>query len=1164
MKSIDADQPSLSDDPLWYRDAVIYELHVRSFFDSNGDGIGDFPGLTLKLDYLEELGITALWILPFYPSPLRDDGYDIADYRTVNPEYGTLEDFRTFLDEAHRRGIRVITELVINHTSDQHPWFQRARRAPEGSPERSFYVWSDDPDRYAEARIIFKDFEPSNWTWDPVAGAYYWHRFYHHQPDLNFDNPVVREELFKILDFWLDMGVDGLRLDAIPYLYQREGTNCENLPETHAFLKELRTHVDGKYRNRMLLAEANQWPEDAAAYFGEGDECHMNFHFPLMPRLFMAARMEDRFPIRDILDQTPEIPEGCQWGLFLRNHDELTLEMVTDEERDYMYRVYAEDTTARINLGIRRRLAPLLNNNRRQIELLNSLLLSLPGTPILYYGDEIGMGDNFYLGDRHGVRTPMQWAGDRNAGFSRANPQKLFLPVIIDPEYHYEAVNVETQHRNPTSLLWWMRRLISLRKRHPALGRGSLEWVTHGNPKVVAFLRRSEDETILVVANLSRFAQPVELELAAHRGSIPLELFGHTTFPTVGDEPYGLTVPAHGFLWFALEPEEALADRREVVPAEVRAPDRVPLVRSRTDWDEVLQGRRQRMIEDALVDFVRSQRWFAGKGRTVRGGHILDAVPMGAGWKGAYLVLLELEYVAADSEVYLVPLTCSTGPAAELVAKEHPAAVAWRASFGDREGLVHDGMVDPEFCSRLLEVLARGLRLEGEVTQVRGIPLEAEEEVLLTLEGKLTPRPGRAEQSNTSVIFGDRWILKLFRRLESGMNPDREIGEVLREVGFDGTPELAGALELDLKAGPAACAVLHRFVPNQGDAWTFTLDALGRYFETGLAAGDGPGRLQLPADLVSAAHARLAGNELPEEVGLLVGPYLESARLLGKRTGELHRALSSRDDLEAFRAEPFSTLYQRSLYQSIRNLLGSSLEGLAGRVSELGEVERGMATEILGARGRILSRFEVLLERRFDGSRIRTHGDYHLGQVLFTGRDFQVIDFEGEPDRALGERRIKRSPLRDTAGMIRSFDYVARSALLGLPDQGLVASAGDPRALELARFWAAWVGVEFLAGYLEVQGLDALLPSRESDRRHLLELFLLEKALYELRYELNNRPDWSRIPLEGILSLMGDREAGSVGGESHGGASPITSGIDPHAQGRGGATAPDELENGDS
>ncbi|MFO7460266.1 MAG: maltose alpha-D-glucosyltransferase, partial [Desulfatiglandales bacterium] len=502
--------------PLWYKDAVIYQVHVKAFCDSDGDGVGDFKGLTSKLDYLQDLGVTAIWLLPFCPSPMKDDGYDIADYMGIHPEYGTLGDFRVFLREAHRRNLSVITELVVNHTSDQHPWFQKARRARSGNRWRDFYVWSDTPDLYKETRIIFQDFETSNWSWDRVAKAYYWHRFYSHQPDLNYENPQVQSAILKVLDHWLDMGVDGLRLDAVPYLYEREGTNCENLPETHAFLKRMRAHVDGKFENRMLLGEANQWPEDASAYFGEGDECHMAFHFPLMPRMFMAIRMEDRFPIVDILAQTPTIPEVCQWAIFLRNHDELTLEMVTDEERDYMYRVYAQDPRARINLGIRRRLAPLLANNRRRIELMSSLLCSMPGTPVLYYGDEIGMGDNVYLGDRNGVRTPMQWSADRNAGFSRSNPQKLYLPIIIDPEYHYETINVEAQQANHQSLLWWMKRLIALRKRFKPFCRGAIDFLDPENYKILAFIRRYEEEQVLVVANLSRFVQYVELDLSAY------------------------------------------------------------------------------------------------------------------------------------------------------------------------------------------------------------------------------------------------------------------------------------------------------------------------------------------------------------------------------------------------------------------------------------------------------------------------------------------------------------------------------------------------------------------------------------------------------------------------------------------------------------------------
>src|SRR6185436_10115205 len=586
-------------DELWYKDGIIYQTHVRAFFDSNDDGIGDFQGLTRKLDYLQDLGINILWLLPFYPSPLRDDGYDIANYTAVNPSYGTLGDFKAFLREAHRRGIRVITELVINHTSDQHPWFQKSRRAKPGSPWRDYYVWSETPDRYRDARIIFKDFETSNWAWDPQARAYYWHRFFSHQPDLNFDNTAVHDALFKAFDFWMDMGVDAFRLDAIPYLYEREGTICENLPETHAYLKILRAHLDAKYEGKMLLAEANQWPEDSLPYFGEGDECHMAFHFPVMPRMYMALAQEDRFPIIDIMAQTPPIPENCQWAMFLRNHDELTLEMVTDEDRDYMWRTYAADRQARINLGIRRRLAPLLQNNRARIHLMNGLLFSFPGTPIVYYGDEIGMGDNIYLGDRNGVRTPMQWSADRNAGFSRANPQQLYLPTIIDPQYHYEQVNVEAQQASPHSLLWWMKRLIAMRRRYKAFGRGTMEFLLPDNRKVLAFVRRFEEETILVVANLSRLVQVFELDLSAFRGMVPVELSGGTRFPEIGDRPYFLNLGPFAFYWFSLE--------RQTV--ETPAADDVPTLGART-LEEVFAGRQREAVSRALLAYVRSRRWF--------------------------------------------------------------------------------------------------------------------------------------------------------------------------------------------------------------------------------------------------------------------------------------------------------------------------------------------------------------------------------------------------------------------------------------------------------------------------------------------------------------------------------------------------------------------------
>ena len=1146
----DSESGFLTDGPHWYRDAVIYELHVRSFADSNGDGIGDFRGLRSKLDYLQDLGVSALWLLPFYPSPLRDDGYDIADYRRVNPDYGSLPDFQAFLEEAHRRGLRVITELVINHTSDQHPWFQRARRSPPGSAERDFYVWSDTPDRYRDARIIFQDFEPSNWTWDPVAEAYYWHRFYHHQPDLNFDNPAVQEELFRILEFWLDMGVDGMRLDAIPYLYQREGTNCENLPETHAFLKKLRAHVDAHYDNRLLLAEANQWPEDAATYFGDGDECHMNFHFPLMPRLFMSVRMEDRFPIADILEQTPELPEGCQWGLFLRNHDELTLEMVTDEERDYMYRVYAQDPTARINLGIRRRLAPLLDNNRRKIELLNSLLLSLPGTPVLYYGDEIGMGDNHYLGDRNGVRTPMQWSGDRNAGFSRANPQKLFLPVVIDPEYHYESVNVEAQNANPSSLLWWTKRVLALRAQHRAFGRGSLEWLSPSNPKVLAFLRRLDggapppngavgrwhwgtsdgagerghEETILVVANLSRFAQVVEMDLDAFDHHVPTELFGRTPFPEIHQgEPYRLTLGPHAFYWFVLEPREERERRARGLPEGHKAVRTVPELSVTGDWAEVFLGRRQERVGETLVGFLQRQRWFGGKRREIRAGSVMDVFPLEYEGGTGRLLLHRVEYVSHEPETHLIPSVLATEGEAERILDEAPESVLFRLRGPNGTGVVREGIRDRSFCRALLSMVAREGRIPGRGGwAVVGEADRPAQELEGDDSGRLEPRPGSAEQSNSSIFYGDRWILKLFRRVEPGENLDLEIGRHLAAVDFPHSPRMVGALHYERDGRRWGTAgVLHEYVPNQGDAWKYTLDLLDRYFEEALASPLDPGDLPAPVDVLEAAER----GPIPSEAQEAIGPYLELARLLGERTADLHRALADSRENPDFDPEPFSTLYQRSLYQSVRNLLGASLKTLSGATASLGDDERRMAHELMEARDGILQHFQDLLDQKMEGRRIRTHGDYHLGQVLWTGKDFQIIDFEGEPARALSERRLKRAPLRDVAGMLRSFDYAARSSLSLQAAEGLVAEPSMERARSWADFWYRWVAVDFLQGYLEgVQG-SALLPDGFQARRRLLDLFLLEKGLYELGYELNNRPDWVRIPLQGIHRLVKDKGA---------------------------------------
>jgi len=1113
-KAQNTERAAVDDNPRWYKEAVIYELHVRAFCDGNGDGIGDFIGLTEKLDYLSGLGVTALWLLPFYPSPLRDDGYDIADYTNIHADYGTLQDFKVFLREAHRRSIRVITELVVNHTSDQHPWFQRARESGSDSVARNYYVWSDDQERYREARIIFKDFELSNWSWDPVAKAYYWHRFYSHQPDLNFDSPEVRKALFGVLDFWLDMGVDGLRLDAVPYLYEREGTNCENLPETHAFLKELRRHVDGKYKNRLLLAEANQWPEDAVAYFGAGDECHMAFHFPVMPRLFMALHMEDRFPIIDILEQTPAIPESCQWAMFLRNHDELTLEMVTDEDRDYMYKVYANDPRARINLGIRRRLAPLLGSNRRRMELLNSLLFSLTGTPVIYYGDEIGMGDNIYLGDRNGVRTPMQWSADRNAGFSRANPQRLFLPVIIDPEHHYETVNVESQQQNPSSLLWWMKRLVLLRKSYRAFSNGGIEFLLPENRKVLVFIRRFENEIILVAANLSRFVNYAELDLSAYKGMVPVEMFGHIRFPSIGELPYFLTLGPHAFYWFKLEAPQVSA---AAPAAKGFEPIKLEVAGA---WENILEGKALAQLERALPGYFLHSRWFGGKAQAIRSLKNIDIIPFAADSANAFFTTWEVQFLGAVPECYLLPLAFAAGDRAFELRQTSPQAVIAHLKATDKnretEGVLYDALYDASFSKALLSAVARARRYKG-----RGAEIEARpSKVFRKLRGDATtpvePSMLKREQSNTSVIYGDRMILKLFRRVGEGLNPDLEIGRFLTEqAAFAHTPPLGGSFEMRKGKGePATVGILQGLVPNEGDAWGYTLDSLGDFFDQILARQPDIEQAALPA----SSLVELAEQEIPASAQELIGSYLPSVYRLGQRTGELHMALASDAKSPAFAPEPFTALYRRSLYQSMRALADQSLTLLGKRIKGLPEELRADAEKVLKLENAIFDRFRQIIDAKISGMRIRCHGDFHLGQVLFTGKDFVIIDFEGEPARPVTERRIKRSPLRDVAGMLRSFNYAAVSRI----------KSGNARPENLAplrlwdRFWNLWVSVDYLKGYFEATRKSAFLPKTAGERKLMLEVYLLEKAVYELGYELNNRPDWVSVPVEGILELLGE------------------------------------------
>jgi maltose alpha-D-glucosyltransferase / alpha-amylase len=1097
-------------DAQWYKDAVIYEAHVRAFFDSNNDGIGDFAGLTSRLDYLQGLGVNCLWLLPFYPSPLRDDGYDIADYENIHPSYGTLADFERFMDEAHKRDIRVITELVINHTSDQHPWFQAARRAPAGSPERDFYVWSDTNRKYEGVRIIFTDTETSNWSWDDTAKAYYFHRFFHHQPDLNFDNPQVIDAVIKVMQFWLDRGVDGLRLDAVPYLIEREGTICENLPETHAILRLIRSALDARYPDCMLIAEANQWPADVRPYFGDGDECHMAFHFPLMPRMFMGIRQEDRHPITEILRQTPDIPDNCQWGLFLRNHDELTLEMVTDEERDYMYQSYAADPKARINVGIRRRLAPLMENSRRRIELMNSLLFSLPGTPVIYYGDEIGMGDNIYLGDRNGVRTPMQWTGDRNGGFSRADPAQLYAPPIMDAVHGYQSINVEAQERMPYSLLNWMKRMIGLRKQSKVFGRGTLEFLPAQNRKILAYVRRYEEELILCVANLARSVQPVELDLSAFKGMTPVEMLGLTEFPRIGELPYFLTLSPYAYFWFRLQQAPTTVGARLASEA-AASPDHLPAFFMGVAWETLLEGNVRTLIErEALVPFLVRQRWFSGKARSIRAARVIDWGVAERGPHPLFLTIVEVEYHDGGRERYFLPLSILTDGAADsLLANASHLAMA--RVTGARKGLVADAVGDETFGPALLRLLDR-----SDASTKRGVvrPRRTGAFTALRGEGPLPARRLSVEQSNTSVTFGERLIVKLFRRIEAGPNPDVEIGEYLTSnTSFHRVPRVAAALEYQPAGeGITHLAVAQEFVASQADGWTYALGELGRFFEVVEGQGTPPEDLLLPTHPLALAHVAT-----PQVISDLAGAFIDSAQTLGRRTAELHVALASDSNGAAFAPAAFT-------HEDVDRLVSDAVaqtrraNAVLEERLELLPVDIGAAArDLLGKSDGVIRSLQSKRDLEFTAARTRVHGDYHLGQVLWAEGDFYVLDFEGEPGRALAERRQKESPLKDVAGMLRSFSYAAYA--------GLFAHTHNRQSsfdrLELwARAWKIWSSAAFLRGYLAIAEGAAFLPIDPIQRLTLLDLFLLDKAYYELNYELNNRPDWVRIPLHGILELV--------------------------------------------
>jgi maltose alpha-D-glucosyltransferase/alpha-amylase len=1099
-------------DRLWYKDAVIYQAHVRAFFDSGHDGVGDFPGLTSKLDYLESLGITCLWLLPFYPSPLRDDGYDIADYENIHPSYGTMADFDRFIVEAHRRGLRVITELVINHTSDQHPWFQRARRAPAGSPEREYYVWSDTNQKYQGVRIIFTDSETSNWKWDDTANAYYWHRFFHHQPDLNFDNPAVLDAVIKVMQFWLDRGVDGLRLDAVPYLIEREGTICENLDETHGVLKKIRAALDARYPDRMLLAEANQWPADVRPYFGDGDECHMAFHFPLMPRMFMGIRQEDRHPITEILRQTPEIPENCQWAMFLRNHDELTLEMVTDEERDYMYQAYAADPQMRINVGIRRRLAPLLENSRRRIELMNALLFSLPGTPVLYYGDEIGMGDNVYLGDRNGVRTPMQWTGDRNGGFSSADPARLYAPPIMDPVYGYQALNVEGQERAPFSLLNWMKRMIGLRKQSPVFGRGAIEFLPAQNRKVLAYVRRHQNETILCVANLARTVQPVELDLARFKGLTPVEMLGLTEFPRIGDAPYFLTLGPYAFYWFRLQQAPAALTAR-VAPEPVSYLPDAPALLVGAAWETLLEGNVRTLIErDLLLPFLQRQRWFGGKARRTRGARFVDWGLLRRGPQPLFVTIVQVDFEDGERDHYFLPLTvCTHADASQLEARAPHAILA--NVTGARKGLLFDAWLDDRYARTLVDALER----EEQITTKRGGVRAVRTGAFASLRGaagddtRITRMS--TEQSNTSIVYGNWLILKLFRRIEPGINPDFEIGKQLTlRLGFPRVPAVAGAFEYaGPGAEPATLAMAQRFVTSQADGWSHALAEVARFYE------EIQGNAGYGVDPPPAASTLMAADP-PEPIARAIGSYLVTAATLGRRTAEMHLALASDSSDAAFAPEPFTRgdfdlVIADAIAQAER-----ALKTLRALGRELPADVTAGAARLLRSRDALIALIRSGQTLQFVASKLRIHGDYHLGQVLWSEADFYILDFEGEPARPIAQRRLKQSPFKDVAGMVRSFGYAAYAGLFART----VSRHAEVERLEpWARLWQASASSAFLRAYFATAAGATFVPADPSQRDALLQVFLLDKALYELNYELNNRPDWVRIPLRGILDLLG-------------------------------------------
>jgi maltose alpha-D-glucosyltransferase/alpha-amylase len=1084
-------QDQAASDPLWYKDAIIYQLHLKSFFDANNDGVGDFPGLLQKLDYVKELGVTAIWMLPFYPSPRRDDGYDIADYTGVHADYGTMEDVRRFIAAAHERDLRVITELVINHTSDQHPWFQAARQAPAGSPERDLYVWSDTDQKYLGTRIIFLDTEKSNWTWDPVAGAYFWHRFYSHQPDLNFDNPLVLEEVLNVMRFWLDLGIDGLRLDAVPYLVEREGTNNENLPETHDILKRIRAEMDAHAPGRMLLSEANQWPEDAQLYFGDGDECQMSFHFPLMPRMYMAIAREDRFPIIDIMKQTPAIPANCQWAIFLRNHDELTLEMVTDSERDYLWDTYAADRRARINLGIRRRLAPLLQRDRRRIELMNGMLLSMPGTPVIYYGDEIGMGDNIHLGDRDGVRTPMQWSSDRNGGFSRADPASLVLPPIMDPLYGFQAINVEAQEGDAHSLLNWMRRMLAVRRNFRSFGRGTQRFLSPSNRKVLVFLRElpaegeTPAETVLCVFNLSRAAQAVELDLSEFNGRVPVGMIGGSVFPPIGTLNYLITLPPYGFFWFWLSLPAQLPSWH--TPVSEPLPEFATIV-VRHEIEEALSPGGRAVIEtEVLPQYLPKRRWFAAKGRALGPAKIAYAVRLPCSREQVLLTELDVQVDDAH-ERYVLPIGIAWE---DEISGALPQQLALsRLRRGRRVGFITDAFAVDPFARGMIACMAEASTIPLADGMIEFRPTSLMHSLDMPHDEPI--RRLSAEQTNSSLIVGGV-VVKLVRRVLAGIHPEAEMTRYLGEHGFTNTAALYGELlRIDADGTPNTLGLIQGFVENQGDGWVWTLDYLA----------------------LTVEELAVSGKDVSTDTAF--ADYRLFAAAMGRRLGELHALLAAEQHDPAFRAEPADEAIRQSWADGAIAQIDMAFDLLREVTQWPDEAVESHAALLLTHQSELREAARRLAHTGSMALQTRVHGDFHLGQVLVAQADAYIIDFEGEPARTMEQRRAKSSPLRDVAGLLRSFDYATASAREG---RSAVSPQTAERRIALLDQFRTAASSAFLTAYWEVAASATRAWVSPDAEAALLDLFLLEKAAYEIRYEAANRPAWLGIPVGGLYAI---------------------------------------------